>query len=62
MTECKYPRCKKAVGSVDTDEYTYRDSTFCSPMCDLKYDLLKADAREARRADKGQAGEPERYF
>jgi len=31
---------------------------FCSPSCELKYDHLKADARDARRAAEAQAADP----
>ena len=48
-TECKAPGCSNPVGQQDRDDY--RCSRFCSVKCDVKYDKLKADARDARRAD-----------
>lgn len=58
MTECKMPSCDREVGTQDRTDY--RTRSFCSVKCDVKYDHLKADARDARRDARGtQAGEGE---
>jgi len=46
---CRMPGCDRDPGTEDSDT-TYRTRRFCSPGCDVKYDHLKADARDARRA------------
>ena len=43
------PNCDNPPGEQDRDDY--RAGRFCSVQCDVKYDHLKADARDARRAD-----------
>jgi len=48
---CRMPNCDRAPGSADTAT-PYRKRTFCSPQCDVKYDHLKADAADARRAER----------
>ena len=48
---CRYPSCDNEVGKVTDNEFLYRESKFCSPTCDVKYDHLKADARDAQRAE-----------
>lgn len=44
---CRMPNCQNEPGSQDRDDY--RTTRFCSVECDVKYDHLKADARDARR-------------
>ena len=46
---CRMPNCDRPTG--EQDGATYRKSRFCSAACDVKYDHLKADARDARAAD-----------
>lgn len=53
MSKCKLPNCNRAVGTVDGQ--TYRDSTFCSPECDVTYDKRKQDAKDAARARREEA-------
>jgi len=55
MTTCKMPSCDRDVGTQDREDY--RTSRFCSVKCDLKYDHLKADAEDARRAAEHEAPE-----
>jgi len=62
MTECKYPTCTNDVGQVDTDDYTYKHRSFCGPKHEVKYDHIKADARDAERTERQEAEEPEAYF
>lgn len=59
---CKYPNCDREVGQVDTDEYTYRHTSFCGPKHDVKYGHLKADGQDAQDSMHAEADEPERYF
>lgn len=46
--ECRLPGCTNPPGESDDDGY--RTRMFCSPGCDVKYDHLKDDARDARLA------------
>lgn len=48
--ECRMPGCDRDPGAEDT-ETTYRTRQFCSPRCDVKYEHLRADARDAERAE-----------
>lgn len=49
---CRMPSCDNEPGSAETD-MKYRDSRFCSPGCDIQYDHLKDDARQARMDAEG---------
>lgn len=54
MSECRMPSCSEdARGS---GGYSGR---FCSDQCEVKYDHLKADARDARASEMAEAEEPE---
>lgn len=46
---CKMLGCEREPGT-DTDS-----TKFCSTKCEVKYDHLKDDARDARAADREQA-------
>jgi len=46
MTTCKVPTCSNEVGQQDRDDY--RKTRFCSVMCDVRYDKLKQEAKEAK--------------
>jgi hypothetical protein len=46
---CRYPSCDREPGQQDRDGY--RTRSFCSARCEVRYDHLKADARDAQRAD-----------
>lgn len=46
---CRMPNCDRTPGEQDGEQY--RAHRFCSVQCDVKYDHLKADARDARAAD-----------
>lgn len=41
------PSCTNPPGQQDRDDY--RKSRFCSVECDVKYDHIAADARDAQR-------------
>jgi len=47
---CRLPNCEREPASADT-AIQYRKRQFCSPTCDVKYDHIKADARDAERLD-----------
>lgn len=49
MSDCRYLTCDNPRGMQDRDDY--RSNTFCSVQCELKHEHVKADARDARRAD-----------
>jgi hypothetical protein len=59
MTECKYPTCTNSVGLQDRDDY--RDSSFCSIQCEVKYDHVKMDALDAKRTVEAEH-DTEGYF
>jgi len=46
---CKRSTCSNPVGQQDRDDY--RSGSFCSVQCEVKYEHVKADARDARRAE-----------
>ena len=55
--KCRYPSCEEEargrgenVGSFAAD--------FCSPACELKFEHVRADARDARRAAKAERRTP----
>lgn len=48
-TECKMVGCDRTPGEQDRDDYQTR--FFCSVQHEVKYDHLKADAKDARRAE-----------
>lgn len=49
MNTCRYPSCdREALGS---DAPAGVRGRFCSPKCDVRHEHIKADARDARRAD-----------
>lgn len=50
--ECRLPNCTR----MSNGDGTHR-SSFCSSRCEVKYDHLKDDARDAERADREEAGE-----
>jgi hypothetical protein len=52
--ECRCPGCDNEPGQQDQEDY--RRGSFCSVKCDVKYDHLKADARDARRAEPEESG------
>jgi len=47
---CRLPTCDNSPGEQDRDDYNSR--MFCSVRCELKYDHIKADARDAERAER----------
>jgi hypothetical protein len=51
---------------VDGETVNYRDNRFCSPKHDVKFDHLKADARDAKRAERAESeremGQPSSRF
>ncbi len=47
---CRYPTCDRRPGEQDRDDY--RSSSFCSVQCEVKYEHIKADARDAQRAER----------
>jgi hypothetical protein len=49
---CRMPTCDRAPGTADAGDAVYRESRFCSPKCEVKFDHLKADAADARRAER----------
>lgn len=57
---CRYPSCDNGPGEQDRDDYDAR--RFCSVPCQLKYEHVRADARDARREERSpRRGElPER--
>jgi len=57
---CRYPTCDREPGTADDNPAAYRTSRFCSLEHAVKYDHIKADARDARRADRRQAEEGRR--
>jgi hypothetical protein len=44
---CRYGTCSNPTGEQDRSDYNTRK--YCSPMCEVKHDHIKADARDARR-------------
>jgi hypothetical protein len=48
---CRMPNCDRAPGTEDADA-VYRERRFCSPQCEVRHDHLKADAADARRAER----------
>jgi len=44
---CRMPNCEAEPGD-QTDRDDYRTSMFCSVQHDVKYEHLKADARDAK--------------
>lgn len=57
MTECKYPSCHRERG--EQDDRNYHENKFCSIQCQTKYEHVKADARDARRAEEQRFEEEE---
>ena len=64
---CRYPTCDEPTrdrGDTygDDDQYTVSafGARFCSTRCELKYEHVRADAQDARRADRdrGYRDEP----
>jgi hypothetical protein len=53
--ECRLPGCDRAPGQQAREDY--RDGRFCSIQHETKFDHLKADARDAREADREVAAE-----
>jgi hypothetical protein len=49
---CRLPTCTNSRRGSDADG-TYAGK-FCSAKCEVKYDHLKADARDARMAEEGR--------
>lgn len=45
---CRLPGCDRTPGEQDREDY--RSRSFCSVQCEVKYDHLKADAEDAKRA------------
>jgi len=61
---CRYPSCDNDTrdrGDRYGDDDQYAVSTFgakfCSPRCELRYEHIKSDAQDARRADQHDADE-----
>lgn len=48
---CRLPGCSRDPGTADHQDY-YNDSKFCSQQCETKFEHLRADARDAERADR----------
>jgi hypothetical protein len=44
--------CSWPVGSRADADAVYRERRFCSPQCEVRHDHLKADAADARRAER----------
>jgi len=49
---CRYPSCDDPAGKSDRDDYNTR---FCSARCEVRYEHIEADARDARRTEKERA-------
>lgn len=48
-SECRKPGCTNPRGNQDRTDY--RTRMFCSVQCDVSYDHVKSDARDAQRAN-----------
>jgi hypothetical protein len=46
---CRYPSCDREPGSADDNAVAYSTRRFCSLKHAVKFDHLKADARDAER-------------
>jgi len=57
---CKYPTCSNDVGQQDRDDY--KDSTFCSIVCQTKFEHVKMDAKDAQESVTEEADTVEGYF
>jgi hypothetical protein len=44
---CRAPSCDRAPGQQDREDY--RAGRFCSVQCDVRFEHIRADAREAAR-------------
>ena len=44
---CRYPSCDRAPGQQDREDY--RAGRFCSVQCEVRFEHIQADAREAAR-------------
>lgn len=54
---CRYPTCgEPARTSTDDGAADAFAEKFCSTMCELKYDHVKADAEDARQMEREEAG------
>lgn len=58
MPDCRMPNCEEQARGRGENVDGY-GAKFCSPQCELKYDHLKSDAQDARRAAEAQAAEQE---
>jgi len=60
MPSCRHPSCDEPARGRGprVDGFAAK---FCSPECELKYEHVKADAQDARRAAEEQAAEEERW-
>ena len=54
---CRYPSCEEEARGRGPNVNGYA-AKFCSPACELKFEHVKADARDARRAAEAQAPDP----
>lgn len=50
QTPCRMMGCDRPRGEQDRDDYN--DHKFCSVQCQVKYEHIRADARDAERADR----------
>jgi hypothetical protein len=48
MSDCKRPTCTNPAGQQDRDDYR---TSFCSIQCEVRYEHIKADARDAQRQE-----------
>lgn len=48
---CRRPTCSNDPGQQDRDDY---DTRYCSVQCQVKYEHVKAEAREARLTEEGR--------
>jgi len=55
VSECKYPSCDNEVGQ-QPESRQYKHRSFCSVECEVKHDHIKADARDAKRAERQENG------
>jgi len=47
---CRLPDCDRTPGEQEREDYL--STSFCSVQCEVKYDHIKADARDAKRAER----------
>jgi len=55
--KCRMPNCKKEARGRGPNVDGF-GAKFCSPACELKFDHVRSDARDARRAAEAQTKDP----